>query len=122
MQKYAGMESAEISDPRHQKDINVSTTVRMIFRKFWPAEYAGMRNIRLNQVIAKDFAANSSNVYHYFWIDKEERLIGEIRGGASGKMYISAIKGDSIDILTIQTSWKQPKLRPKSNIIEMDDQ
>lgn len=127
MKKIAALEETEITDPSSGKQIRVSTTTRLLYRKSYPQEYGQMRNARLNQVIAKDFASNSNNVLHYFRLGKkgtsrteykpvgaeEGKIYGnvaEIRGNASS-FFISAIQDDTIDILTIQNSWLKPKYR-----------
>lgn len=127
MEKTAALEETEITDPSSGKKIRVSTTTRLLYRKAYPQEYGSMRNARLNQVIAKDFASNSNNVLHYFRLGKkgaprhehkpegaeEGKIYGnvaEIRGNASS-FFISAIQDDTIDILTIQNSWIKPKYK-----------
>ena len=120
MIKSGGLEQTDKSDSRTNRDIAVSTTTRIMFRKLWPEEYGHLRNTKLNDVIATTFMQNSSNVYHYFWIDKENRTIAEIRGGPSGIFFISALRGNRIDILTVQSSWKAPKYRPRKDYIEME--
>lgn len=121
MKKYAGLEETEITDPKTSKDIAVSTTARIMFRKAWPDQYAQMRNVRLNIEIAKDFASNSGNVVHYFWMNKEKRIIAEIRKGSSSFFYISVVRGKRIDVLAIQSSWLKPKFRSSSQVIELGD-
>lgn len=122
IKKYAGIEETEIVDPRTDKDIAVSTTTRLIFRRQWPEEYGKMRNVLLNIEIAKDFASNSSNVMHYFWIDKEKRVLAEIRKGSSNFFYISIVRGARIDIITIQGSWMQPRFKSSAEPIELGDE
>ena len=122
MIKLGGLEETEKTDPRTNRDIFVSTTTRILFRKIFPDKYSRMRNTQLNEIIAADFVQNSGNVYHYFWIDKKNRTIAEIRKGAAGTFYISALRSDRIDILTIQNSWKTPKFNPRKDIIEMEEE
>lgn len=122
MDKFAGLEESGISDKSNGNDIFVSTTVRLIFRKINPEEYAGMRNSKLNAVIATDFANNSSNIVHKFWISKEKRVIGEIRGAIKGGFYISQIKDNKTYILTMQSSWFKPKYKSSRNPIEVGDE
>ena len=127
MNKTAALEETEVVDPSSGKQIRISTTTRLLYRKAYPQEYGDMRNARLNQAIAKDFASNSGNVLHYFRLGKrgaprnehkpegaeEGKVYGnvaEIRGNASS-FFISAIQDDTIDILTIQNSWIKPKYK-----------
>lgn len=116
-----GLELTETSDPKNSKDIAVSTTTRIMYRKMYP-DYAGMRNVELNEIIAKDYAQHASGVIHLFWISKDKRILAEIRTGRSGTFYISAIRGGTVDILTIQSSWFKPKYKPRTDAIEMGDE
>ena len=122
MKKFAGLEETEVSDSKTGKDIAVSTTARLIFRKAWPEKYGAMRNARLNDEIAKDFSSNSGSVLHHFWINKADRVIGEIRAGSSSFFYISVVRGTRIDIITIQTSWIRPEYNPSEEEMEMGDE
>lgn len=127
MNKTAALEETEEVDPNSGKRIRISTTTRLLYRKAYPQEYGDMRNVRLNQVIAKDFISNANNVLHYFRLGKrgtprnehkplgaeEGKIYGnvaEIRGSTSS-FFISAIQDDTIDILTIQNSWLKPKYK-----------
>ena len=129
-----GMEDSEISDPSSGKDIYISTTTRILYRKMYP-EYATLRNVRLNEIIAKEFARNSNHVLHYFRLGKKDKPrseqmgssgetmanAGEIRGSSSF-YFISAIKERSIEILTVQASWLKPKYKGSSKSpIELGD-
>ncbi len=124
MKKMAGMEETEITDTKTGKSILVSTTARLYFRKFIdPTNYGKMRNKKLNWIIAKDFADNSSNVLHYFWISKERRVIGEIRKSKYSGYYISAITDNNINIITVQSDYfKSPKYKKSGQIIELGDE
>ena len=122
MRKYAAMESTDIVDPRHKKPISISTTIRLLYRSLWPDDYAGMRNARLNHIIAKDFASNSDKVEHFFWLNKEDRSIAEIRSGSGGRLYISAIRSDSVNVMTIQTSWKKPRYNKQKEVLEFGEE
>jgi hypothetical protein len=123
MKKIAGLEITDVKDPKTGLSISVSTTTRKMFRKMYPDQYGPMRNVRLNYVIAEEFAKNSSNVVHYFRLGKEKDSgVAEIRSGGAGVYYISAIRQDSIDILTVQASWLQPKYKGSaSNPLETDE-
>lgn len=126
MLKLAKLEETELSDSKTGKNIRVSTTTRLLFRKLYP-ELEAERNGRLNIIIAKEFIKNASNVLHYFRLGKKEETrsdyetdgaepgkvyadVAEIRGNQSF-FFISAIRDNYIDILTIQTSWLKPKYK-----------
>lgn len=122
MKKEASLEETEVIDPKTKKPIRVSTTVRLLYRKEFPEDYGDVRNVRLNLLIANDFADSANSVVHYFSLVPRENPDGtqqapvgkgEIRGGSTF-YYISAIKENSIDILTIQSSWLKPKYRVRA--------
>ena len=130
MKKIASIEETELRDPKTGKVIRISTTTRLVFRRL-SEEFRRMRNFKLNALIAEDFIKNSNNVLHYFRLGNKKETrneysppgsepgkiyanVGEIRGKGSS-YYISAIKDDSIDILTIQTKWLKPKYRGTKN-------
>lgn len=131
------LEEVEARDPASGKSIRISTTARIIYRKMYP-EYKSVRNARLNLLIAKDFIENASNVLHYFRLGKKESPrheyqppgaeagkvysnTGEIRG-TSSFFFISAINSDSVDILTVQSSWLKPKYKgSRENPIALGD-
>ncbi len=123
MEKLAGLEVTEVKDPKTGKTISISTTTRKMYRKMYPQEYDGMRNVRLNHVIAENFAKNGSNVVHYFRLGKDKDSgVAEIRSGGGGIYYISAIRESSVDVLTVQASWLQPKYKGSaSSPMELDD-
>lgn len=131
------MEDTETTDPKTGKKIRISTTTRLIYRKTYPQEYGELRNARLNQIIAEDFIKSGSSVVHYFRLGdsgsrgdyeplgaepgKVYANVAEIRG-TSSSFFISAIKDNNIDILTIQNSWKKPRYKGSaSNPIELGD-
>lgn len=132
------LEVTEIKDPATNKPIAVSTTARLMYRKAYPNDYGNMRNARLNEIIAKDFAANSGKILHYFRLGAKKKSqtehkplgaepnkiyagVAEIRGSASF-YFIAARKDDGINILTIQASWLKPKYRgSESNPIALGD-
>jgi len=124
MIKYSELENSEVLDRKTNKKIRISTTVRLVYRKAYPEDYGVLRNARLNIIIAKDFNDNSSNVLHYFRLggggsQTSHQPSGASEGinysnaaeirGSSSSFFISAIKSDSIDILTIQSDWIKPK-------------
>jgi hypothetical protein len=123
MKKIAGLEATDVNDPKTGLTISVSTTTRKMFRKMYPEQYGGMRNVRLNYVIAEEFAKSSANVVHYFRLGKDKDAgVAEIRSGGSGVYYISAIRERSVDILTVQASWLQPKYKGSaSSPMETDE-
>jgi len=109
------LEDSDVSDPKTGKKIRISTTVRLMYRKSYPEEYGAMRNMRLNIAIAKDFSNNAGNILHYFRLGtggagSAHQGTAEIRG-TSKSFFISAIRGASIDILTIQNAWLKPKYK-----------
>jgi hypothetical protein len=114
------MEETNVTDPATGRSIRVSVATRKIYRL--AEEYRGIRNAKLNQIIAKDFAGDSGKVAHHFILTKRgERAIGEIRGDA-GLYYISAIRGNYIDILTVQSKFTEPRYRVKdSTKISLED-
>jgi hypothetical protein len=103
------MEDSNVTDTATGRKIRVSVTVRKLYREI--EEYQGLRNARLNQVIAADFSRESSNILHHFRLTKSgKNEIGEIRGSAD-IYFVSAIRDNYIDILTVQGKWFQPKYR-----------
>jgi hypothetical protein len=121
MIKEGGMESAETKDSATGREVLVSTTVRLLFRKMFPEKYGSMRNARLNEVIVEDFVRNAGNVRHYFRLGSKDssgtahRGTAEIRTGSIASLYyISAIRKDTIDILTVQSDWFRPKFKGSS--------
>jgi hypothetical protein len=123
LNKIAGLEETEVADSRTGKVIRISTTVRIIYRKLYPEEYGTMRNARLNQVIAADFAQQSGNVLHYFRLGKDASGgIGEIRGSSSS-FFVSALKSETIDVLVIQKSWLKPRYQgTREDPVELGDE
>ncbi len=138
MDKIATLEETEITDPKSGKAIRISTTARLVYRKMYPADYGSLRNARLNLIIAKEFVQNSGHVLHYFRLGKKgPRTEHKPSGGEEGQIYanvaeirgtskfffISAIKENSIDILTIQSNWLKPKYQgSKENPIALGDE
>lgn len=106
------MEETNITDPGTGKSIRISTATRKIYRLL--PEYQGMRNARLNEIIANEFSNDSGKIFHHFKLTKMGKEIGEIRGDA-GFYYISAIRGGNIDILTVQGKFIEPKYRVKEH-------
>lgn len=105
------MEETNQTDPVTNKKIRVSVTVRKHIREL--EEYASIRNAKLNDIIAKDFADASSQILHHFVLNRKgKKEIGEIRG-MQNAYYISAIRDGYIDILTVVVSFKEPKHRVK---------
>lgn len=122
MIKQASLEETEVTDPKHNKIIRISTTTRLIYRKARPQEYAAMRNPQLNLVIANDFIHQANNVLHYFRLGESGRDgVAEIRGNSSA-FFVAAIKGEYVDVLTIQHSWLKPKYKgSRENPIALGD-
>jgi len=107
------MEESTITDTATGRRIRVSVTARKIYREV--EEYQRMRNVKLNEVIAKDFSSSSGSILHHFVLKKTgKKEIGEIRG-SSDIYFISAIRDNFIDILTLQGKWIEPKYRVKES-------
>lgn len=103
------MEESSKTDPATKRRIRVSVSVRKFYRTL--EEYQSIRNIKLNEIVAEDFADTAGSVLHHFALTKGaggKKEIGEIRGN-SNLYYISAIRDNYIDILAIQGSWVKPK-------------
>jgi hypothetical protein len=110
--KFAGFDETEITDPETGLKIRVSITTRKVFRHLYKTSedlgYSHMRNDLLNEVIAKDFILGAQKIVHRFKLKSGE--FAEIRNKPRTVMfYISAIRDNTIDILTIQNGWKSPK-------------
>jgi hypothetical protein len=98
------MEESKVTDPATGKRIRVSVTARKLYRL--SEEYQGIRNARLNEIIATHFAKDSDKIIHYFPLTKKgPKAVGEIRGYSAGGYYISAIRDGYIDILTVQNDY-----------------
>jgi hypothetical protein len=114
MIKLAGLEETMITDPGTGSKIRVSTTTRKMYRHiFRGEEHESMRNARLNEIIAKDFADSSGKIVHHFRLGKvgdPDRSVAEIRNkNGSAMFFISIDRGSYIDVLTLQSAWKSPK-------------
>jgi hypothetical protein len=127
MLKQGEMEEVESKDPKTGLTIRISTTTRLVYRHMYPEQYGDLRNIRLNDVIAKQFSG--SDVVHYFRLGTGSEKgtghggVAEIRYGPSGIYYISAIRQNSIDILTVQSDWLKPKYKGSAERpMEMGDE
>lgn len=127
--KLAGLEETGISDPETGLPIYISTTTRLVYRHMYrnypDLGYSTMRNARLNQIIAEEFANSSSKVVHHFKLGKSgdsERAVGEIRNRNGTVMFfISAIGGSSINILTLQSAWKSPKYTQRYGVRKLKE-
>lgn len=114
MIKLAGMEQTQVTDPYTGLPIGVSTTTRKTFRHLYKSNpelgYDSLENEYLNEIIARVFAESSENVVHQFKL--KDGGMAEIRtwSGVKG-FFVSAIRSSSIDILTIQLTWKAPKYK-----------
>jgi hypothetical protein len=126
MIKLAGLEDTMVTDPNTGLKIRVSTTTRKMYRYiFRGQEYEGMRNAKLNELIAQDFAGSSDKVVHHFRLGKSgesDRPKAEIRNRAGSVMFFIAIeRGSYIDILTLQSAWKSPKYTSRYGIRKNKD-
>ena len=126
MIKLAGLEETMITDPNTGLKVRVSTTTRKMYRHiFRGQEHESMRNARLNELIAKDFAGSADKVVHYFKLGKSgdpDRSQAEIRNRAGSVMFFIAIeRGSYIDIITLQSAWKSPKYTARYGIRKNKD-
>lgn len=108
------MEETLVTDPASGMKIRVSVTTRKMYRHIFRNSKIGMmRNEPLNQLIANDFSKSSDKVVHSFKLGKSgeaERSLAEIRNRAGSVMFfISTVRGQYVDILTLQSAWKSPK-------------
>jgi hypothetical protein len=131
--KYPSMISSGITDPISGKEIRVTTTVRVAFKKVFPYTLIPQMDSSGNLMeekkitypmasppeqtnyIAKIFASRSdtANVKKVFLTKNKERA--EIRSfGIQNIMTISVIR-DHIDIISVQDTWRSEKMpRPGS--------
>lgn len=113
------MEETQQTDPATGRKIRVSTTARKLYRLV--EQYQGIRNAKLNEIIAKDFIESARMIQHHFVLTKQKKEIGEIRG-SSDIYFVSAIRPSSVDILTIQGKWVEPKYKVKdSSKLRLED-
>ena len=142
MKKMAGMESGKLSDSRTGLEINVSTTVRCKYRLYYGGnpcrsdeggrsrgvdreDYETISNEQLNEMIAQDFAASSANVVHMFLsnsssVSTKKRVWIEIRKVSTSRpfnFFFSVVRGDSIDIISVNTRYKTPR---KPRVFDVD--
>ena len=123
--KTAGMEESGLTDPRHNKPINVSTTVRKKYREYFSEFWADrrdllydLRNEQLNSIIAQDFAASHDDVRHMFPagssdIDTRRREWIEVRKansrGGVFNFFFAVIRPGSVDIINTSTRYFKPR-------------
>src|SRR5882672_3101306 len=96
MIKLAALEKTLITD-KGGKQLSVSTSVRLYWRKYFPQQFGKYRNQDLNEIISADFAKGT--IVHRFVLKSGN--IGEIRK-SSKFYYVGSIKDDGIDILVVQ--------------------
>jgi hypothetical protein len=130
--KTAGAENSGLTDPRTGLPIYITTSVRMLYRKYYGLEkatsiqgrdYYGdkIRNAELNPIIAKDFADSADNTLHMYPSKKTSGISGgrpqwnwiEFRkfSPAAGvnrpfNIFVSIITPDHIIIVKIGPGWK----------------
>lgn len=127
--KKAEAEDSGLTDPRTGLPIQVTTTVRKNYRRYFSQEKAGaisrdvysdLRNSELNQIIAQDFAASASGVEHYF-LAKSSDIVSrkrnwiEIRKVYSRRafhFFLSIIGHNYIRIIGTTTRYYKPT-RPR---------
>ena len=83
------------------KQLSVSTTVRMYWRKIYAQQLGKYRNADLNEVIASDYA--KSPVVHRFLLKSGN--VGEIRK-SSRFYYVGAVEDSGINIIVVQAAIK----------------
>jgi len=135
MIKNAGIEESSLDDPRTNLKINISTTTRIKYRKYYSGQdnsgksgfsrtnYSNLSNIELNDIIAQDFAKSSSLASHMFLarssdINSGKRYWIEVRRVATTRpfnFFFSIIRENSIDIITVSTTYKVPR-KPRKPI------
>ena len=132
MYKIAGLEGTSVTDPASGLSVRVSTTTRKVYRYIYRNTdfgYETMRNVRLNEIIANDFANSSSRVVHHFKLGKvgdQDRITAEIRnrlvdGKGTVMFFISAKRGNYIDILTLQDAWRSKPLSYKKEKVILNN-
>jgi len=134
IKKEAGMESGGLTDPRTGLEINISTTVRCRYRLFYGGkpcksdegrrsqgvsreDWETLSNRELNEMIAQDFASSASGAVHMFLSNSsntstKKREWIEIRVVSPSRpfnVFFSAVRGDSIDIITVNTRYNKPQ-------------
>jgi adenine-specific DNA methylase len=121
--KKAGLEEANLTDPRTNLPIRVSTTVRLKYRKYFDERFThrdvlyDLNNKELNEIIAQDFAVSHDLALHMFLskssnIESKKREWVEIRqvsGRSAFNYFFSIIRPDSIDIITTSTRYIKPR-------------
>ena len=135
MIKNAGIEESSLTDPRTNLKINISTTTRMKYRKYYSGQegagksgysrtnYSHVSNVELNDIIAQDFAKSSELAHHMFLarssdINTGKRYWIEVRAVATTRpfnFFFSIIRENSIDVITVSTKYKIPR-KPRTPI------
>lgn len=117
-------EDSGVSDPATGKQIAVSISLRVFYRKKYPEAYGSMPNKELNRVIGEEFAKCSSNIIHYFRAGKGKGSISaewaEIRKGIWSTRYFISLMGDKMYVVTMQDSFFDPQKR-RTKINNSDD-
>ena len=123
MHKKAGMEESNLTDPRTNLPIRVSTTVRLKYRKYFDERFAhrdvlyDLNNKELNEIIAQDFAVSHDSALHMF-LSKTSNIasqkrewveIRQVKGRSAFNYFFSVIRPDGIDIVTTSTRYIKPK-------------
>jgi hypothetical protein len=123
--KKAGLEETGMIDPRHNKPIRISTSVRVKYRKYFSEQWAhkrdmlyDLRNDQLNSIIAQDFAASADDVRHMFPagssdIDSRRREWIEVRKvysrGGTFNFFFAIVRPGSVDVITTSTRYHKPR-------------
>jgi hypothetical protein len=121
--KTAALESSTVTDPASGRVIRVSSTVRKKYRQYFAGQnsredFSRIRNLELNDIIAKDFADSATNAKHMFKAKQsassgkdefiEIRAINRGKRAVAFNMFFAVIRQGSIDIITITQSWIKP--------------
>lgn len=124
--KTSELEQTALVDPTTGLKIRISTTVRKKWREAF-AEEAGnfTPNADLNTIISEEFIKSADKVKHLFMskstaIDSGQKVEWiEIRESASFsgneflRLFFSVIRANSIDIINMQSRYKEPRVPRK---------
>lgn len=105
-----------VMDSVHSLPIRVSTTARNLFRKDYgdtpfPPDtsrtFATIGIKELSEYIAKIYSSKAGGITHSFPLKDES--VGEIRSFGPNRFFVSSIKDDAIDLISIQGKWFSEK-------------
>ena len=101
MIKISALENTLITDDKTGKQISVSTSARIYWRRYFSQQFGKYRNADLNEVIASD--VSKATIIHRFLLKSGN--IGEIRK-SSKFYYVVSITDSSADVLVVQGGMK----------------